>query len=467
MVSFGIRQARKVIAASFALAVGSGVTVAQPAGHADGDRQLLERIQEILSRDGPNSAALLEPLSQLLLLYLEGGDEGLAAVAIERAVQVVRVNSGLHSLEQAPLIQQLIRVEEARGNHAAAWQLEQGLLSLVRRHPNDVRTVPILRDIAAKQLKVLGDFVAGKNPPQVVLGCFYKASYASDAGNCESGSRKTAVHGMLGESQRNYSDAIAVMLRNDLYDSDELRELELELLRVVASLRPFDVEPSHSHLVLVPRFAGPEFSEPWRSRTTAIAALAAWTPPPFGGALGAADDVELMPEHARFSHSYYRGRQSLGRLHSYAAASGNPTRQADAITQLADWDLMYSRHGQAVKGYERAYAMLEEVGATPEAIEDAFAPPMPVVLPAFQPNPLAKDETRQATGHVDLAFAITKYGRGRDIELIGAENATPDAVEGLVSFVKTARFRPRVSGGRFADATPVVVRYHLYETGRD
>jgi hypothetical protein len=64
----------------------------------------------------------------------------------------VRFNYGLKSLHQAPLIEQLIRNEEARGNDAVAWDLEQELLGLARRNPDDLRTVPIFHEIAQRGL---------------------------------------------------------------------------------------------------------------------------------------------------------------------------------------------------------------------------------------------------------------------------------------------------------------------------
>jgi hypothetical protein len=334
---------------------------------------------------------------------------------------------------------------------------------LLRRHPDDVRTVPILRAIADKHLAVLADFVAGEKPPQIELGCFYKESIKSE-GSCAAGSRRTVIHGLLGEAQRHYSDAIAVMLRNELYDSEELHELEMQLLRVVASLRLFDVEPGQSHLVLVPRFAGPEVLEPWRSRTAAIMSLATWVPPqPSDAPPDGAATVWPAPKDGRLGQSYYRGRQSLGRLYAYADASASPLRRAAAIVQMADWELLYSHHGQAVNLYARAHALLEESGVAGEPFEQLFSPPTPVVLPAFQPNPLAADEAREPVGHIDIGFEITKFGRARRIEILAAANATDAAIERLDKLVATSRFRPRLTDGRFADATPVVVRYHLYD----
>ncbi len=93
----------------------------------------------------------------------------------------------------------------------------------------------------------------------------------------------------------------------------------------------------------------------------------------------------------------------------------------------------------------------------------SFAPQLPVVLPAFQPNPLAPDETRPASGHIDVAFEITQYGRSCAIEIRDSANASAEAQGRPVSLVRSHRFRPRATAGQFADATPVALRYYLYE----
>jgi hypothetical protein len=130
---------------------------------------------------------------------------------------------------------------------------------------------------------------------------------------------------------------------------------------------------------------------------------------------------------------------------------------------MGDWELLYSHYGQAVELYARAYAMLDENGATGEPIMRLFAPPTPVVLPTFQPNPLAADDTREPKGQIDVGFEITKYGRARKIDILGAENAAEADISRLDKLVATSRFRPRLTESGSPDTTPVVVRYYLYD----
>ena len=348
---------------------------------------------------------------------------------------------------------------------SGAWEREQGLLALLRRHPDDLRTVPVLREIAGKQMAVLGAVLAGKRPPEVILGCFYQQWPASDAGSCHAGSKKTVVQGMLAEAQRNYADAIRVMLRQGLFGSDELRALELEVLRGVDLLRSrYYDSGSERPVPMVPGYLGAASIEPWRSRMAPVAELANWDLPyPSASSLASDDNGHVATKHVHLMDPYYRGLQSLRRLYAYgAASSGSSLSQADAVAQIADWDLLYSHNGKAVESYTVAHAMLEQTGASKASIEQLFAPPTPIVLPAFQPNPLALDATRSPTGHIDVAFEITKYGRGRAVEFLDVANATDTAKQQLLVLIKGNRFRPRLMDGAFADATPVRMRYFLY-----
>jgi hypothetical protein len=467
MVKFGMRRALEAPAAiAAALMLGVIATPLVATALNTNDREL-EQIQEILSRDGPYSLDLLGPLSRLGLIYQEGEDYTLALVTLERAQYIVRINKGLHSMEQVPLMRQLIAVEEARGNHEGAWDRQQDLLTLLRRHPDDVRTVPALRAIADKQMEVLASVIAGERPPEVILGCFYKQWPMQGDGSCEAGSKSTVIQGMLAEAQRTYLEAIAVMLRQGLYDSDDLRALEMEVLRGVDLMRSRNHKgPTTRPVPLAPAYAGASSLEPWRSRMAAVSELAEWELPyPDEPSLQGDDESKVMTKQVHIMDPYHRGRQSLRRLYAYVAASSSSSslRQAEAVAQMADWDLLYSHNGRAMESYEVARTMLAAADAPASSIEQLFTPSTPVVLPAFQPNPLARDETRPATGYIDVAFEITKYGRSRAVEIIDAANASHAEKQDLVALIRTNRYRPRLTDGVFADASPVHVRYYLYE----
>ena len=92
-----------------------------------------------------------------------------------------------------------------------------------------------------------------------------------------------------------------------------------------------------------------------------------------------------------------------------------------------------------------------------------FSPPLPLVLPTFEPNPLVAGPAEESTGYIDVAFTITQLGEPRRMRIVDAtSNATEAAKKDLVALISSSRFRPRLVRGEFG-ASPVQVRYYLNE----
>lgn len=392
----------------------------------------------------------------------------MAAAAIERAMQVVRANYGIHALEQAPLLRQRVVMAEERNDVAAAWKLEAELLTLVRRHPDDLRAVPILREVGDRRMALLDEYLGGDYPPQIVLGCYYNPYRLAASGSCHAGSRGVAARGILADAQRSYAEAIGVLLRNELYGSKELRELEMTLVRSFDRLR---TTKDFGERPLANASNGLQNTEPTRSQIAAITTLAGSALPLVGVdayyGQGAMDERALRDTRDDFvsGDAYALGRLSLQRLVSYDGASDRgPLEQAASLTRLADWDILYSRSlnmaASALEIYRQAYRLLLDAGAAQADIDALLSPPIPVLLPAFLPNPLESTSANDA-GHVDVAFEITREGRPRNVKALAAtpdvKNGEKDRVERLI---KSSRFRPQLIDGQFADK-PVVVRYRV------
>jgi tetratricopeptide (TPR) repeat protein len=274
LVSFDVRQKLRIAAAILALIAAAAPhagfsQAALDTGAADEQQRIVDEILKHQTQDGPHSSELIEPLTALGLLYQESGDDDLAIATIERALQVIRANYGLRSLEQAPLIRQSIYVEEARGNIPAAWQREQELLALARRHRNDLDTVPILREIAERRMDVLNRYVAGEFPPQIALGCYYH----NDIGSCTAGSRGVAVRTMISGVWKTHIDAIGVILRHRHYASTDLLELEMELIHSSYEYSNYTLGKQSLRRLLS---YGAANSEPWLSRMDTLVQIADW-----------------------------------------------------------------------------------------------------------------------------------------------------------------------------------------------
>jgi hypothetical protein len=445
----------------------------QPLSGADADKQqeIIARIQQEEARNGPHSERLVDPLSDLALFYQDRGDHDLAVAVIHRVRQVVRANEGLHTLEQIPLIQQLIANEEAIGRLETAWELEKEFLTLAKRHPTDLRTVGVFQGTAAKRMALLRQYLGGELPPQIMLGCYYgwprgdasRGEIDSDSGGCHAGSRDDVIRTIVSDAQTNYGDAIAVMLRNGLYTSGELQGLELELVRSIELIRKLGARDYGRYVNGLTR-ARVDL-EPWRSWWDTMLLLTEWELPQTA-ALGEQD--EQQDGEPKFPNigiaDYGFGRKSLERLLGYENASSAPLQEKIvALVRIADWDLLHSYNAKALEQYERAYEVLEQAGAH-ASIDELFAPETPVVLPTFGTSSLASDQAEASTAYIDVAFEVSRYGESRGVRILDTTtNATDADKSHLVELIRRSRFRPRVTDGQFARTSPVVLRYYLTE----
>ena len=178
---------------------------AQPA-RQDPQTALVAQIAETRAASGPTAAELIGPLHVLGLLYQESGDHVLAVAALEEARYVTRVHSGLSSIDEALLLRQQIRNEKALADRERAWDHQQEMLTIARKHLDDTRTVPIFRDLANDRAEVLERVRTGAYPPELYLGCYYgearpryddprgEQSPAIDGGdNCRFGTRDNVI----------------------------------------------------------------------------------------------------------------------------------------------------------------------------------------------------------------------------------------------------------------------------------
>lgn len=377
------------------------------------EEKLLAEIEEEESRNGPHSEELIGPLTELSKLYRQT-DDRLAVVAADRALEVVRASRGLSSLDQAPLLRDLIDYDEASGDYASARYREHALLALERKHPDDLRTVEIDRAIADNRMNLLSRYVAGEYPPQILRGCDGTfPGYVTIASSCAHGSREAIAFSILQDAWTRYWRAIDLYREHGLYSSDELRDIEL---RIVTSAYRYCASR--------------------QSRTIA-------------------SYREYCAEV---------GRRSYERLFYYATRTGRSADRVQAAVEIADWDLLFSPgYWPAPEIYAAAYAELKARTSDEPSIERLFSPPLPVVLPTFLPNPLASEEAR-SSGYIDVAFEIDRVGTSRHVKVLDrTANVSDDAARRLVRTIETSRFRPRVTNGELGRTSAVALRYFVRE----
>lgn len=453
-----------------AAAAATGALLAQPAlelASSNPEEQLLARIAELQAEGGATPAGLGDPLRALAVVYQENDDHALAIAGLEQARYFTRAHQGLTSADEALLIRQQIRSEKALGLHQRVWNLQRA--TIARRHHDDARMLPIFEELADDWIRVVENVSAGELPPMIFLGCYYDAPLPryDDARSerrpfvgtnpevpgpsCTAGSRDVILRKLRSEILMYYADAIETILRTGNYASQELRQLERAALRV-ASKTPAQLAqpPGDSSGSFAPCFGGS------LDRYLALEILDSCLAPVGRGGNAVVANVG--------------GQVSLIRLIVYEIRSGaSAAARASAVADLADWHVLavpadrrrFDMPADFVLAlYERAYREILQSGDL-RASKEMFTPELPVTLPAYEPNPFVS-ATPESTRHVDVAFAVTKYGIAEQIEILDTSaRATRAEERDLIRLIESTSFRPRAVDGALADSAPVTLRYDL------
>ena len=455
-----------------AACVASGAVFAQPA-RQDPQTALVAQIAELRAEAGPTAAELIGPLHVLGLLYQESGDHVLAVAALEEARYVTRVHSGLSSVDEALLLRQQIRNEKALAAPQRVWDHQRDMLTIARKHLDNVRTVPIFRDLAADRSEVLEKVRAGKHLPELYLGCYYgearpryddprgEQSPVIDGGdNCRFGTRDNVITKLRDEILLYYADAIEVIVKNGDYASQDLRDLERQALGV-EYFSPYLSLPSEGNATLgLTHFTGVKLSCP--SETL--------------DALLATELLDDCLEPVIHSEGHVVANVgswvSLVRLVAYEKRSGAPAAdRASAFVELADWHLLSApadrRHFEesttrALEVYERAHREAQPSADARAWMTQLFSPDVPITLPTNAPNPFASAAADASSRFIDVSFAVTKYGRGERIEILDtSQGATRAEERDLIHLIEATSFRPRFVDDKLAASAPVALRYRL------
>ena len=452
-------RANRLLAVAAAAAAGSNGLFAQfdLASHAP-EQQLREHIAELQAEAGlARPAGLIDPLRALAVLHQEAGDHALALAALEEARFVTRVHQGLTSADEALLLRQQIRSEKALGNHERVWELEQDMVTTARRHHDDVRMLPIFRELADDRLSVIEKVRVGERPPMIYVGCYKdgplppydytrRTSGPTDP-SCIGGINHRLIGRLHAEILMYYADAIEVILRTRDYASQELRQFERAALRFTRG---------RGGSVLASKSGGSfaRCSSGTLDDFLALEILGSCLSPVSRGPGLVVANVGNLP--------------GLIRLMSYEIRSGAPApARANALAELGDWRILtvpaerrrFDLPAGTFTLYERAYRELQQSGDL-EAATQLFAPELPVTLPIYEPNPLAA--TTESSRYIDVAFAVTKHGLGERIDILDtSKDATRAEQRDVMRLIESTSFRPRVVDGELADSAPVHLRYYL------
>ena len=349
------------------------------------------RVEEAELGHGPYSPVLGETLADEAIYLEQQGNNEAAIDSLRRAVHVTRINDGLHSVMQEPLVQRLFE------NYLAVGDLE-------------------MADDTQQYLYFLGHRAHGKLTPEGVAATLQLAEWR----------RKTWAVELHQRDLRRWHDSYQLL--DDALD--ELREQDQQPVELLEPLSYAQLR--HLYLLGEGEFGPREDLKLTLNR--------GFTDDP---------DQQLSHEERKLQYlqqgAYSRGRKLLEQLSQALADAGNRRGQARAELYLADWHIWHDRSRRALEHYRSSWQLLDDTKLH-YLREEWFAEP--VELPRDEVFHAGSQLHPANTVFVPvrLRFLVSKQGKSRGVETLALAEQHEVLGYRIKRWLRAARFRPAFDG---------------------
>ena len=356
----------------------------------------------------------MEQLNSLGALQQQQGDHLGAIETHERAIHVQRINSGLHTIEQTPLVEQMIGSYIAMGDWTQVDVYQNYLFYIQQKFygNNDPRLIPALGDLANWHARAFtmrqGESLAMRLSSAQML---FKAA-----------ARMVEVH--FGPDDERYIEYLRGVAR-----SAYLVARNQDLLRELARAQ-------------------------FRAPQETLRDMLFWHFPIVPTGFRAGEDALLA------IREYYMDRE------------GEAGQLAEATAQVADWYLLFNRRAPAREMYLEAWEAVAEEENADELRLRLFGQVREIPVFAADDNGwmienlgfMEDVEVEEVSyNHIDLRFDVTQWGEVRNIETVGEPSPQTESQQGWVRrSVRDSMFRPMLVDGENARSDGNLFRFRYW-----
>lgn len=373
-------------------------------------------IAKAQAEQGPYASSIGEQTLALGKLLHGTGDEEGALAAFERSMHVLRVNLGLFSIEQVPVMKAIINTHLALGDVASAHTMQEALLNLQRKqHPDtQVALVPALLEWADWNVSLY--LLQGGRHTALTLGMPSQLS--------------SALHDpRLSLAYATYSEALAILERDS--DGQDARLVTTE--RKLAALNFMinrELEDSYGAIAGVVEL-DPDFNSPGMALQQANAEL------------------------------FMAGSSALQRAIAHSSKVPNPDYDdvAARMMELGDWYLLFDRRAAALEMYGDALEVMQAASLPQEDVERIMTPGMPVPTPDATYLPATVDRSHYA-GYIDVQFELSRFGMATNPRIIASSGVERQIEKELLRTIRDCKFRPKFVAGSAVNEQNIQLRYY-------
>jgi tetratricopeptide (TPR) repeat protein len=402
------------------IAVGASAPVGQPSAqtsssknlHHSGEltkKQKLEvlrnidlfhrQISQLESEEGVYGSTLTEKLGSLGIAYQYADEHNKAIEMFKRAIHLNRVNDGLYTTGQVPLLQRLI-----------ASHIKLGQWDKVSDKYN--------------YLYWLNTQNYGKEDPRILPTLTQMSKWHLRAYGMQFGKDRQAVTNHLITAHTYIERSIDLLDQHQQTNNTEQRLIkELNGLTLTNYL-----------------FATFPRSAPIRAHT--------------GSALDPEVSHSAMVVDHYISRSFRSGKKALNRvIDIYSnSESAPPWAVAKAKVKMADWLFIFNKRSAAFALYQEAYNLMTEHESSLSALKATFDQPVALpnldLLDSGQYAESDKSFTDKSVNYVLASFDVTPQGNASNIEIIDSKPLNNISARSQVKrSLRITKFRPRFVGG--------------------
>jgi len=430
-----------------------------------------DSISALIAVENPYSENLREQYAALGQLLQRAGDFEGSIEVLEKAMHIGRVNQGLFTIEQIPLVESIIASQTELGNYSevddyheylyyiqqktypegdprllaakerwADWSVESYLRQGLSRGTGNVAGNASLEYVAIQHpTNGSYNYVPRNQLPNILS--LQAVSNNGAFGDLYNRSTPFAVSPELLVDKR-------LRKARELYE--EIRE---DRSTQGSANQDYAVEHKLANIAYAVKAQMEEIEAASNS-----------------GSLGYNRPMQQRRPNQLVSREYAKNRDSLEKIAGQLAQDPDSTSMeiANAWLYLGDWQIAFGYTARAEQAYQQAWDVLAAADANPDLMNRVLAPAPLLPVPAFAIHPysralvgIAPDASLDYQGYMDVTLSINRNGSISAPRIDQTSEGTSQQLRSkLLDFLRDTKVRPPLDAGKPVGQKELKLRYY-------
>lgn len=433
------------------------------------------RINELITAENTYTQSLREQYETLADLQQRSGDHEAAVTTLANAMHIDRVNDGLFTLKQIPLVGKIIASHAALGNVAEVDDFHEYLYYIqVKTYAPDDPNLLAAKEAWADwnveaYLKEGRDGGFSINMSMEPGGSFGRGTDYVAIQNPRTGAFNYVPRNQLPYVLNPNGIATNATL-TDLYLNSSAYAVSPELIIDERLRRARDL---YEEIIEVRGDANLNADHTAEHKLANIAYIVKRQMDEIESAsnvnsLGYNSVMQPRTTSQVVTRGYARNRETLEEIATRLEQTATPVEAARAWIDVGDWHISFDRSSRGQDAYLKAWQLLQNAGLDAARIDAVFAPLPLVPVPAFAIHPYSRrlfgipaDAELAYRGYIDTTLNVDRHGNVRGVKITNVSRDTSQRLRsGLLDFLRETRVRPAVIAGKTVEQSGLNVRYY-------